>query len=680
MRCAPIGDVAVCLLTLLAAACAGTSAEQSDAGVEPDPGVDAAPTDPDETPGCELALRLSGYATAAEVLVTGSFTEPVPWAATIAEGALPMTLRGAVWELEAALAAGIHRYKLIVDGQWLSDTSNPDAEDDGYGGFNSVYRCEDRAASCGAPQDFDWRDTVMYFAMTDRFFDSDGQASPVPGVTDGDAARGSSGQYEGGDLAGVRAKLPYLVDLGVTSLWLSAPFENRDSAGAGISDNKQYSGYHGYWPSPANISYADPDAPSPRPAVESRIGDDRDLHALVDTAHAARSANGHGIKVLFDYVMNHVDAQSGVFSAHPEWFAYDGDRFRLCGEDCGGGSCWDDAYWGTRCAFTEYLPPLDLYNDRARAWSVSDAIWWAKEYGIDGYRLDAIKHVPLAWLTDLRTRLNRELSGPDGDRFYLVGETFDYFDRDLLKRFIDPDTMLDGQFDFPLKRQLCEAVFSPAGGLASLDAFLRGNDRFYDRDDRAAIMTTWIGNHDIPRAIHFADWTFGNCTEGSHAGNAWQASFAQPTDAVPYERLALAFAVMLTNPGIPLIYYGDEIGLAGGGDPDNRRMMPWDDSTLNPHQRALRSAVKRLAHLRATYQALGRGARTTLSVSGDTWVYRMGGCGAAFEEVIVAINRADDARVVSVPVGSYMDQMTNTTIEGGEVSLLPRQFMVLTAR
>jgi glycosidase len=61
----------------------------------------------------------------------------------------------------------------------------------------------------------------------------------------------------------------------------------------------------------------------------------------------------------------------------------------------------------------------------------------------------------------------------------------------------------------------------------------------------------------------------------AHAGNGWTQNYPQPTDAAPYERLGLAFAVMFTNPGIPLIYYGDEIGLAGGGDPDNRRMMPW---------------------------------------------------------------------------------------------------------
>ncbi|MCZ7685467.1 MAG: alpha-amylase family glycosyl hydrolase [Sandaracinaceae bacterium] len=165
--------------------------------------------------------------------------------------------------------------------------------------------------------------------------------------------------------------------------------------------------------------------------------------------------------------------------------------------------------------------------------------------------------MPLSWLEDLRSALNRESTAPEGDRFYLVGETFAYDDRDLLRRYVEPETMLDGQFDFPLKARLCEAVFTEGGDLSALAGFMDGNDAFYGP---GAVMTTWIGNHDIPRAIHFASREIGNCREGSSPGNGWDWRPSQPTDAAPYERLAVAFAVLMTNPGIPLIYYGDEIG------------------------------------------------------------------------------------------------------------------------
>jgi len=673
--------LALGITSLVAGACAPPSASQGD--IDGGDGTDAGDVDrPDAAvpSGCDVSFRLGGNQGALTVWLTGSFTA---WAATPADGAIEMSKDGEGWTVDHHLDGGRHTYKFIVDGTtWVHDAANPLTEDDGFGGFNSVYVCGS-AAQCGDAETFDWRDAVMYFVMTDRFYDSDGMSSPVPGATDGDARYGSSGQYEGGDLAGVRAKLPYLADLGVTAIWLSAPYENRNAAGAAINpaaDSHTYSGYHGYWPAPANISYADAENPSPRPQVESRIGGDADLHTLVDDAHATDSADGQGIKVLFDYVMKHVDIDSGLYQAHGDWFVYaDGGGFALCGP----GNLWDDPYWGTRCAFTNYLPPLDFYDSTPAAWSVDDAMWWAKEYGIDGYRLDAIKHVPTSWLTDLRARLNAEVPGPAGERFYLVGETFDYFDRDKLKQFIHPDTMLDGQFDFPFKRELCEAVFNPAGGVDGFASFMAGNDGYYDASsDATAVMTTWIGNHDIPRAIHFASWQMGNCTEGSHAGNGWDSgAFQQPSNREPYERLGLAFAVMMTNPGIPLIYYGDEIGLAGGGDPDNRRMMPWNDADLNDHQKALRGRVSRLGHIRAQYKALGRGARTTLHADQDTWVYRMGGCGTDFPDVIVAINRADSDRTVSVPAGAYTDLMAEAALDiSGDVTVPARSFLVLTAR
>ena len=613
-------------------------------------------------------------ASASTVWVTGTFSS---WATAPAEGALELTNDGSGnWSLTVELnPPGEHEYKFIVDGStWVTDPSNPVTAPDGVGGNNSVVTVCGSAGECGDVAEFDWRDAVMYFAMVDRFRNSDGQSDPVPGASGG-PANGPSGQYAGGDLAGVTEKLGYLADLGVTAVWLSAPYENRNGAGAAIdpgSDSHQYSAYHGYWPSPANTDYSNPASPSPRPSVESRIGTDTDLRTMVDTAHATTGADGHGMKVLFDYVMNHVDIDSGLYQAHPDWFAKKQDgSFALCGPE----NLWEDPFWGTRCAFTSYLPPFDFDNAAARKWSVDDALWWATEYGIDGYRLDAIKHVPLSWLTDLRSRLTSDIPSPAGGRFYLVGETFSYDDRDLLKSFVDPGTMLDGQFDFPYKARLCEAVFTPEGGLHYFSDWADGNDYFYGP---GAIMSTWIGNHDVPRAIHWASRQIGNCREGSSPGNGWAGqSFGQPADAAPYERLGVAFAIMLTSPGVPLIYYGDEIGLAGGGDPDNRREMVWNDSELNAHQLALRSAVSVLGQIRGQNRVLSRGSRTTHSVSQDTWVYSMRGCDEP--DVVVAVNRADQSSDVSLPAGTYEDLVAGGSV-GGTVSLAPRSFLVARAQ
>ncbi len=630
----------------------------------PDAGFDAGPP----PPPCNEIVFTYEDAGASTVWVTGTFTD---WATTPGEGALELEDDGTgTWTLTTLIEPfGRHEYKFVVDGTtWVHDPDNPDRVDDSYGGFNSVLNvC---TTACGEVDAFDWRDAVMYFVMVDRFADSDGSATPVAGASDGDARTGPSGQYEGGDLAGATERLGYLADIGVTAVWLSAPYDNRDTAGAAIdpsSDSHLYSGYHGYWPSPPDVDYSGTGDPSPRPRVESRIGDEDDLRAFVESAHATTGADGHPMKVLFDYVMNHVDIDSGLYAAHPDWFARRDGSFALCAE-----GLWDDPYWGTRCAFTSYLPPFDFDNAAARAWSVDDALWWAQELGIDGYRLDAIKHVPLVWLTDLRARLNAEITDPTGGRFYLVGETFAYDDRDLLRRFVDPDTMLDGQFDFPFKARLCEAVFTSGGSLESFSTWMDGNDGFYGAN---AIMTTWVGNHDIPRAIHFASREIPNCREGSNPGNGWDWRPGQPSDAAPYERLGVAFAIMMTNPGIPLIYYGDEIGLAGGGDPDNRRMMPWSDTSLNAHQRALRERVAALARVRGSQRALTRGRRVTISVDQDTWVYRMTGCDEA-SDVVVAINRADGSRGVDLPAGSWVDLITDAA-HSGRVDLSARSFLVL---
>jgi glycosidase len=642
----------------------------------PDGGLpDAAPEDvgfPDAGPPCNEHTFDYVNATAQTVWVTGTFTA---WGATPAAGALELEKVGADrWSLTTLIEPeGRHEYKFVIDGSnWIRDPGNPDVVPDGFGGENSVIVLCD--AACGDLEAFDWRDSVMYFALVDRFFNGDpGNDSPVAGASDGNADVAASGQYEGGDLAGLSQKLPYLADLGVTALWITAPFENRNTAGAAIdpgADSHQYSGYHGYWPSPPNVDYSNPSNPSPRPQVESRIGDESELRTLIDQAHLANSANGDGIKVLFDYVMHHVDDTSGLYQAHNDWFARDNGNFRLCGPD----NLWDDPYWGTRCAFTPYLAPFDMDNPAPRAWSVSDALWWAKTFSIDGYRLDAIKHEPLVWLTDLRSRLNAEITNPAGGRFYLVGETFAYDNRELIKNYVNPDTMLDGQFDFPFKARACEAVFTPGGSMQSFSQWMAGNDNFYGS---RSIMTTWIGNHDVPRPIHFASRQIGDCRTGSFPGNSWTSDYPQPGDAAPYDRLAIAFAIMMTNPGIPLIYYGDEIGLAGGGDPDNRRNMPWDAGEVNTFQEALRSKVRSLARIRAENPVLGRGTRRTLSADQDTWVYRMSGCGDGSPPVVVAINRGDGPRSLDVGAGPFTDLITGANVAGGSVSVPARGFLVL---
>ncbi len=600
--------------------------------------------------------------TLTSVAVAGTFNG---WDKDSASAQLSFDAQTQTWRGRLEVGEGSHEYKLVVNGsEWLLDPSNPE-QTSTDGSANSKLLIDCPFACQADTSEFDWRDSVLYFAMLDRFRDGDGKGSaPAAG---GDAQNPRSG-YGGGDLMGLTDKLPYLSDLGVSALWITSPARNLQG------------GYHGYWPAPENIDYSDPDHPSPVPAIDARVGSDAQLRNLVQAAHQSKSAQGHGIKVLFDYVMKHAADTSPLAMSHGDWFYRENGKVKECSNgtpDEPEDDVWNDPFWKTRCGFNGFLPPFDFdASTAARNWSVSDAVYWATDMKLDGYRLDAIKHVPKSWLAELRQRLWDKIPAPAGGRFMLIGETFD-FTRDALKSLIEPGTLLDGQFDFPMRAKLCEASLTRTLPMSELAIWLEQNDRYYGE---RAIMTTWLGNHDVPRPIHLASGQLSNCYEGSHAKNSLPAQFAQPQDAAAYERLAVAFALQFASPGIPMIYYGDEVGLAGGGDPENRRMLPWDDSVLSAPQRILRDKVRALARLRAKVRVLSRGERKTIHSDADSWLFEMRGCEPTLSNVLVAINRGDAEKNVTLPAGDYEDLLGSSANRAGTVSLKPRSYLFLKLR
>jgi glycosidase len=576
----------------------------------------------------------------------------------------PMTFAAGAFTVTTPVPWGkpvIYKFKITYsDGtpvRYTHDAANPTQVDDGFGGKNSVnpgqtcvtWTCESTQIQCpgGAVGGFDWRDAVLYFVLVDRFLDGDaGNNAPLstPGLP-------ASTNWKGGDWAGVTQRIldGYFTSLGVNALWLSVPFDQSDQAGIG-DDGRLYSAYHGYWPKDLD-------------KTEDRLGSSAALETLIDEAHKA------GIKIIFDYAMNHVHVDSPVYQAHQNdgWF-WD---LKLNGQDCvcGTAQCTWGGAQAKRCWFRDYLPDFDFTNAQARAFSVNNAIQWIKTYQVDGFRLDALKHIELSWLTDLRQRLTTEVEGPLGAHVYLVGETFDG-DRALLKSFVDPCRMLDGQFDFPLRAKVLDHLLGRRGQMKDLADFMDGNDNFYGD----ALMSTFIGNHDVPRPIHFAEdaplwadvWANGKDRNFDNPPG-------QPGGAAAYERLALGMALLYTSRGVPLLYYGDEIGLAGAGDPDNRRVMPW--SGYSPAQSALLDRLKKLGTLRGAHPALRRGQRATLELASDVWVYEMKD---GVDRVVVALNRADAARTAKLPAGAWRDEMTGQAFSGPTVQVPARGFLILT--
>lgn len=623
---------------------------------------------------CAVELRYSSpRGTEGAVEVRGTFA-PDGWVAGV-----PLERRGADWVGTLRIPWGVDvQYKLVLDSStWTLDDSKPKVADGPY--VNNLlqgvtcpetYTCAGAGGGAGGGTGtgvdgggtgggadggagpngaavFDWRDAVIYSVFVDRFHDADRTNNcTVGGVA-------SLANYMGGDWKGVteRINAGYFSDLGVNTLLLTNVIDNYDGAGRGL-DSRTYSAYHGYWPSRL-------DEP------ERCLGTEAELKELVATAHA------HGMKVLLDYAMVHVHIESEIYRQHPDWFW----PLQHNGGDCTceGGSCSWDAN-GDRCWFTTYLPHWNFNNPAARAYSAQNVVDWVLRVGFDGIRADAIKHVHPSWMSELRQRLAATLhpTQSPAQRFYIVGETFDFGNREYLRSFIDPRSKLDGQFDFPLRKELLQATVRRASPLWALKDFMDGNDNFYGP---GAVMSTWIGNHDIGRIIHQAEdrpwwdeWDNGSKSCG------WSGPQAVNYRA-PYERVAVAFGVLMTNRGAPFIYYGDEVGLPGCNDPDNRRMMQW--SGLTADQQWLHERLKRLGKIREQHPALRRGWRRTINVSHETWVYAMTGEG---ETIYVAVNRGDAAAPVSgLPGGRLVELVEGRSFIGPADAVPARQVRIYKA-
>jgi glycosidase len=487
-------------------------------------------------------------------------------------------------------------------------------------------------ATTGAPEE--WRDAVLYFAVVDRFHDGDASnnGAPTPGVQ-------PEADYNGGDWAGIRQKLEegYFTDLGVNVLWLTVPVNNPAVSGANV-DGHLRGAYHGTWPQALD-------------EAEERFGTLAELQGLVTEAHAL------GIRIVLDWVMNHVHQSSPVYLEHPEWFWDSQVDEQSC--LCGSPACPIDGPNVTRCWTEAYLPDFNYTIPEARNATIDAVVSLIQQTGVDGLRLDGVPYVEPAWISQLRSRVTADVEPTSGAHFLLLGDT-----RSAVPAALSPavgPTMLDGQFDHPLRAQIVRSVLlgdtNPGGTMTALDAFLTDNDTRYG----AALMGTFVGDPEYPRAVHFAqDLPLWSDAWADGKDRAWSNRPSLPSGTSAFQRLNNAFTILFTRPGIPAIQYGDEYGMAGAGEPDNRRMMQWSGHTAG--QLLVHDHVRKLASIRAAHEALRIGTRTSLSSTDDTLVYRMH---TANDDLYVAINRSNlPLAVTGLPNGTLTDLLTGASATG----------------
>ncbi|MFT7579581.1 MAG: glycosidase, partial [Myxococcota bacterium] len=314
---------------------------------------------------------------------------------------------------------------------------------------------------------------------------------------------------------------------------------------------------------------------------------------------------------------------------------------------------------------------------------VEATLGWAFELDVDALRLDAVKHMDHVITRTLSLTLQARSEARGGAPFWLVGETFTGDEgRDLIMSYVS-ESELDGQFDFPLLGAI-RSTFGGDGSFRDLEAATAASEQAYGA--ATDLMSPFVGNHDVPR---IATVIAGN--DGGPWGETADLMAAGSADVIDQweiiNRMSLSYAYLLGLRGVPLLYYGDEIGLAGAIDPDNRRTMVFAPD-LNANQQLLLSRVQQLGQIRAGSLALRRGLRKELWL--DDVLYVFARYTDAGDVAIVAMSKATTSRTEQVTLppelgladGTVLNSANSSrtmTVTGGQISLTldPWEYMVV---
>ena len=485
---------------------------------------------------------------------------------------------------------------------------------------------------------FEWENAFMYQIMTDRFSNGDKtNDSPLPGIDE-------KANWQGGDFQGIINKTDenYFSDMGIDVLWISSPVANTENPGKGMGgDSRYYSPYHSYWPIATGWS-GELKIPGLDSPIEKHFGTEEKLHELIEKAHKK------GIRVMFDFVPNHVHTDSYLWKTYKNmgWFNMAAEN-GLPANSSGGYTCgWERP---VDCWFTDYLADINYKNNDAMETVINHLIWLIQEFDIDGLRLDAIRLMDIDFSTTLKTAIQRKVT-TTGILFYMIGETFtDDKGWEEIGYYLG-QTKLDGQFDFPLYHHVVRTFLLQSETISDFTAFLKENDYRYQNDYyNGSIMGNFIGNHDVARALSLANRDFDgvNSQGGKEADmKVWENSPELPEDETPFSKMRNALTFIFTHPGIPIIYQGDEFGMPGANDPDNRRMNIFG-SGLSLNQQKNLEHTKILGNFRKEHPSLQKGRRKNILATENIYAFAMK---SENDSVIAVFNNSENTETVELDI------------------------------
>ncbi|MEW2408458.1 pullulanase-type alpha-1,6-glucosidase [Streptomyces griseoviridis] len=516
----------------------------------------------------------------------------------------------------------------------------------------------------------------FYFVMPDRFANGS-TANDRGGLTGSRLSTGydptDKGFYQGGDLKGLTDRLGYIKGLGTTAIWLAPIFKNRPVQGADAGQPS--AGYHGYWIT--DFTQVDP-----------HFGTNADLETLISKAHR------QGMKVYFDVITNHtadvVDYREksydylskGAFPYLTEdgepfddadyakgdrgFPAVDAGSFPRTPTAASGAKVpsWlndptmyhnrgDSTYAGESTTYGDFSGLDDLWTERPEVVTGMEKIYqrWVRDFDIDGFRIDTVKHVDMDFWTQWATALDAYAARQGRDDFFMFGEVYSA-DTSVTSPYVTRGR-LDATLDFPF--QDAARAYASQGGSAQRLAAVFADDYKYTTDKANAYeQVTFLGNHDMGRIGAFLK------QDNPKAGDA---------ELLAKDRLANE--VMFLSRGNPVVYYGDEQGFTGaGGDKDARQTMfaskvadYLDDDEIGTDRTHADDAydtgaplyrqIRALAALRKAEPALTDGVQTERYAADGAGVYAFSRTDARTgTEYVVALNNAEGARSATFATGS----------------------------